>query len=473
MNEKIAKWSIRAGVIVATAGALVLLFLSFADSRRWLVIGAVALVIPAVVYLVASATRMKRWSLGSLAFLIAALVIGVTVASVGGYRAFVWTTCMERVGPGADLRGCNLSGRTLQNADLSNADLSKADLHDADLSDADMSGAKLGDTVLERATLTGANLDRADLSAANLSGASLSGASLRGATGSNAYLSFTTLTNADLTNADLTNADLTNADLTSANLEGAKAGGANPSSAKAADTDFSYANLTGTDLTGASLLQANLTEADFTGAKLHSVDLEGATLVGAVGLSDAILSDGLSVSRRSLARELSNKGLFLDTKAQITASVGAACRGRSVPGAGTSRSSGTFVVVMNGNGRYRAKGLAVGLQPTGIRFVELVVCVGPVTDSTVETCPYTVRSTGSTVYKKRYLQKRLVRLVRPRNGRVIAEQTVQSGTPAACPAHTQESDPGAGGYLAPIGTTLYDGSVRRTIASMIAAHPVP
>jgi uncharacterized protein YjbI with pentapeptide repeats len=425
---------------------------------------------------------MRRWTLGSLDLLATASVVVAAVGSIGSYRAFVWSTCAERVGAEGNLHSCDLSGRALENADLAKADLSNATLRDTTLSGADMSGARLTNAILERASLSGTNLDHADLSGASLGHAQLNGASLSNATGVDADFSFANLSDANiswanfsganLSDADLSGTNLTLADLTGANLSGATLTNADLGKAIVANVDLSFADLsdtdlTGADLSGATLSGANVSKTDFTGANLDNVKLEGTKLQGAVGLSDASLSSALNVSRLDLARELSKKHLFLDTRAQITVTVGAACRGQRVPGAGTSRSNGTFVVVLTGNGKARAQGFAVGLEPTAIRYVELVVCVGPVTQETVETCRYhsTADSSLSAPSIRRYLEHRSVRLVSARTGTVIADQTFDSAWPPSCPYTTSYSQ-------TEIHTTLYPGKVRREIASMVAAHPV-
>jgi len=505
MRTRIVKWVIRACVVAAAAGAAVLLFFSFGDFRRWLLIGATALVVPVVVFLVVSAIRVGRWSMGPLALLATAGVIVVAAGSVGSYRAFIWTTCAERVGPESNLRGCNLSGRELQQSDLAKADLSKATLLDTTLSDSDMSGSKLNGATLESASLSGANLDHADLSGATLTSADLSGATLRNITASRADFSYANLADANLSAADLSGASLAGADLQHSDLSGVDLG-----SATAASANFSSANLSAADLTGADLSGANLTDADlekaigasvnfssaalsgadltdadltgadlsgatvsktnFTGAILSDVKLDGAKLLGAVGLTDATLSSALNVSRLDLAAELSKKHLFLDSEAAITATVGAACRGRAIPDAGTSRSKGTFVVVLRSNGRSRVSGLAVGPEPTAIRYVELVVCLGPETQNTIESCPYVIQGGSERAYMRRYDTQQVIRLVNAHTGQEVAEQTLESHRPDSCPFTTPFYP--VNGQLTPIGTTLETNDVRWGISSMIVAHPV-
>lgn len=117
------------------------------------------------------------------------------------------TGCLERLGPQADLEGCqfraedglrgldlhgailtsanltslDLSGINLSNAILRGADLSWSDLTGANASHADLTGADFWDANLTNADLTGANLENAKFRRANLQGARLSGAVLKGA----------------------------------------------------------------------------------------------------------------------------------------------------------------------------------------------------------------------------------------------------------------------------------------------------
>jgi len=129
-------WLSRVVVVVAAVGSVVLLAHAFGDFRREWVSGAMVLVVPLAIYLVVRAVRSRmrqsRWSRRALGLLAAAVVALAFVASASGYRAWVWSTCLERVGPEGDLHGCDLSGEDLQSTDLSGADLTAADLSGAD-----------------------------------------------------------------------------------------------------------------------------------------------------------------------------------------------------------------------------------------------------------------------------------------------------------------------------------------------------
>jgi len=483
-------WLTRVVVGVAAAGSLVLLVLAFGDFRRELVIGAIVLVVPLAIYLVVRAVRSRmrqsRWSRGALGLLAAAVVALAFVVSASGYRAWVWSTCLERVGPEGDLHGCVLRGEDLQSVDLSGADLTAADLSGADLSNADLSAADLGSAelsranlsdanlqsaILEDAVLTGADLLRADLRGADLSGADLSDADLQEARLGHAVVSEASFVGASLAFANLTSvngsgADFARANLRRANLAFANLRGVNGSGADFARASLLRADLAGANLAGASLAGVNAAEADFIGARLRGVALEGATLEGATGLTDASLSSALNVDPADLARALWEKRLFLEPPNEIAATLGAACRGTRVPRAGSSRSKGTVLSVLSDNGRSRLENIRWGLQPVATRFAELVACVGPTESITIQICGgYVLTSTNTPASPiRRYQERRQVRLVRARTAALVAEQTFEGPYPDSCPFSAPSDVTTEGRPLAP-------SAVSRGIATMVAASP--
>lgn len=122
---------------------------------------------------------MKRWTM-----LIGASLI--TLAEVGGVRAFDpaqyqavksgQTHCQMCDLSGANLANAKLVGVDLWAANLADAKLANADLTKANLAGTDLMRADLDGTILTDAILTGARLDQVDLSSAVLTGANLAGA---------------------------------------------------------------------------------------------------------------------------------------------------------------------------------------------------------------------------------------------------------------------------------------------------------
>ena len=137
-------------------------------------------------------------------------VLVVVLFVIPGLRSWTYhNECVDRLGPGAILVGCDfigmdLSGTDLHGSYLGGARLDNAILHQTNFSNADLSRAYLKDSDLSEAILRRANLDRARLNDADLS---------------NAILEQATLTNADLHNANLSGTVLVGAVLDNCNLQ--------------------------------------------------------------------------------------------------------------------------------------------------------------------------------------------------------------------------------------------------------------
>jgi hypothetical protein len=213
-----------------------------------------------------------------------------------------------------------------------------------------------------------------------------------------------------------------------------------------------------------NLRGADLTKADFTGSTLRNVGLDRSTRLDAVGLTDVRLSSAFNVAPPNLARVLSEKGLFLEPRAQIAGALGAACRGKRVPGAGTSRSNGAFLMVFGNDGRSRLASVGWRNEPPALRFADAAVCVSPTETITIQTCGgYVLTNTNTPAAPiTRYQERRRVRLVNARTGAVLAEQTFEGPYPNSCPSYAPESQTTEGEPLAL-------GVVRRGIASIVAA----
>lgn len=457
------KWLVGIVLAALTAGSLVFLVLAFSDHERRLVVPALGLALLVVAVLAVNAVR--RTSKGSLALLVAAAAMMAAVGSVSGYRAWVWSTCSERIGPNGDLHGCDLTDENLVAADLASADLSDTNLAGADLSKAVLARADLRGADLADANLSGIDGARANFTGARLDGARMAGADLEAAdlsriNGTRADFSKANLRDAILVGANLTRARLSDARLTSSNLTRANLSGANGSNAY-----FDYTKLVSARLTGVNLGNVDVTNADFTSATLRNVRLDGAKVDGAIGLTDARLSSALNVKPLDLARVLSRKGLFLEPQPVITTRLGAACRGRPVEGAGSSRSNGTVLLILRDQGRAMTD-VRWNLQPTAVRFAEFVACLGPRETSRVDTCgPYVFTGTSTRAPNITRLQARQhVRLVNAKTARVVAQRTVEGSPPESCPFFSSSDVTSIGGRM-PYGLMLGQ------IASMVPRRP--
>ena len=353
---------------------------------------------------------------------------------------------------GANLDGANLTSANLQGANLSNTDLSKttlsnallsaADLRGTVLSGQDLSGMDLTGANLQGAKLNGANLTSANLQGAKLDGANLTSANLQGANLSNTDLSKTTLSNALLSAADLrgtvlSGQDLSGMDLTWAKLQGAKLDGANLTSANLqlaglsnidlskttlSNALLSGANLRGTVLSGQDLSGMDLTWANLQGAKLDGVNftnaiLDGANMIDAIGLTDEMLDDAASLTQ-----------VRLQTLGQIQAALSGVCQGQRVPQAAAYTGGAGPIILLGNEGQVIdwSSMLPTTWTPTGIRFTELVACVGEEVEQRIQTCYYD----GPNIERFRY--SRFVRLVQPKTGITIASRTISGADPRHC-----------------------------------------
>lgn len=310
-------------VVATTLAAVGVAWLGVSASHPTYVLAAVAFAAAPVGY---GAAAMLRPSPGlPRGRLVAAAGVSIAVVAAGSFA--VLTSCEQRLGPGADLSGCDLGsldlhGRVLAAADLSDSDLSAADLSGADLTDADLSGA-----MLEGADLAQADLSGADLTDAVLLGAAIEGAVFDGVTLSGARLAGLDLSGADLAGASLAGADLSGGSLADANLSDANLAGAVLTGIDLARADVSGALLAGADLTGAVLRSADLSGADLAGARLVGADLSGAELADA-HLTEADLTAATLAEARLEGADLS--GALLDDADMR----GALLRGAELVGAG-------------------------------------------------------------------------------------------------------------------------------------------
>jgi uncharacterized protein YjbI with pentapeptide repeats len=440
-------------LVVAFAAAVVLAVVGAVQHRAIFLVAAATFALLPVAYLVAAAVRSTR--AGTRVAEVAAAVVlvgalaGAAVVAIGG--------CEQRLGPAADLAGCDLgdavlaaedlSGADLTGADLSGADLRRATLDGANLTSADLTGASLEDASLAGAVLAEARLESAELAGADLSGADLSGAGLASLDFSAATLTDVTLAGADLSAADLSGARLSGVDLqgavaAGANLAGADLRGADLSGAALGQANLDLADLrdaalAGADLGGASLVEAPLDGADLTDATLAGAVVSDTTLIGATGVTDEALASAFSVDVDDLGRTMIDRNVRLDRREDVLAAAGGACGGNAVDGAG-SYARGAFnpMVILDGAGGAQPgltdQAPVLGWEPTGTRFVNLVACVDHEATVTVESCPYVLEDGGiATILRQRY--ERRVVVVDPSTGSLLLDETVQGSTPQACP----------------------------------------
>ena len=164
---------------------------------------------------------------------------------------------IEKLAPGADLRGAQLRGAKLAGRDLRGIDLRNASLQGADLEGANLEGAKLD----------GARLDRCRLVRARLHGSSLK--------------------DAVLDDVRATEVVLSSADATSSRWVGADLRGGVFDNAILREADLSAARLSQVNFSNADLSFAVLEQTDLVGAKLAEATVEGLEAEGALGLSGA------------------------------------------------------------------------------------------------------------------------------------------------------------------------------------------
>lgn len=411
----------------------------------------------------------------------------------------VRSSCGERLGANANLRGCDFAGADLAGLDLRGSNFARANLTGANLtsavlgganlegarltraraSSASFAGARLAGAVFDDTTLQNASFARASVSGASFRRAVLDGAvftdtSLAGVVFDGARLGKASLTDADLKGASLADATLSDAALDGANLSGAKLDGANLAGAslveanldgaslrdadlnvaflrdvsarggvldgaRLADADLTGANLDRASLRGTDLSRAILVRASFAGAVVSGVRLDGASLIGATGLSDRALADGVGIRPGDLAGFLTARHIRLEPRDQILAQLGAACRGHGVgtaaPGAGTFHP----LVILDGTGgtsTWTAEAASLGWEPMAVRFGQLVSCVTR-SETSVQRCQYTeIGGFGRAGSITRYRNRATVRVVGARSGSPTVNRTFEGTQPNACPAVT-------------------------------------
>jgi Calx-beta domain/Pentapeptide repeats (8 copies) len=133
--------------------------------------------------------------------------------------------CIDRLGPGANLVGCDLSGETIADADLTGADLTDADLTGARLGNVDLSGATLDSANLSATIITGSTFDDASAVGVVLDEATVVGTSMAhlfapNASIDNATIAGSTLPNAVLTDASIQSTAFLVGDLSTTTLDG-------------------------------------------------------------------------------------------------------------------------------------------------------------------------------------------------------------------------------------------------------------
>jgi uncharacterized protein YjbI with pentapeptide repeats len=344
-----------------------------------------------------------------------AVLVAVAVAGCGGDGGTATkascgnrlTEAAEQPGIGlVDLSGCDLSGRKLAGlamnhwdlsgarlvgADLTGSRFDSADLSGADLSRANLTGVRLAFTKLRSATFDGARFDHAALSGVDLAGAVLKEVSFRA----------TQLTRVSFAGGTLDDVDLTDAVLT--------------------DVDLTGALLRGVDLTG-----ARTEGVDLAGAGLERVTLKGTNLAGAAGLSDDTLARAFQVAPARLAQALADAEISLEGQGDIGSAVRGVCRGTPIPDTVRGISTPPRIALVKGKEEWTVAGER---QVAASRFVDVVVCAGPIASRKVGRCgPYT----GLRGYYDTYAESATLRLVDPRT-LASSSVTVASDPPEECP----------------------------------------
>jgi uncharacterized protein YjbI with pentapeptide repeats len=309
----------------------------------------------------------------------------------------------------------NLSGANLSRADLRGATISLADLSGADLTGADLRGVRISSANLDGARLANADLSELDLSAQDFAGVDLTGA--------------------NLTAANLTETDLRDATLDRAVLERVRLVGA----------DLTSASLRGTVLSEATIDRAVFDEAEMDGVFLDGADLQRSSMIGTTGLDDAALARAVDVNPGQLSRGLSAHRVRLERREDVLRTLGAACGGAPVDDA-AARGGGPFhaiAVVGPAGGAIPLgdKALNRGWEPMAVRFGELVACVAPEEEVTVEVCRYFIEGSGAEgPATRRVRYTRHVRVVEARTAATIFDQVYEGSFPESCPAEKRVAE---------------------------------
>ena len=422
----------RMALVLLTGAAVAVAVAGLATERPlFLIAGWVYASLP-IVYLIVRAFRerlaTRRLTGAAPAVLLAAVLGAATFAVV--------TSCTQRLGPGAQLSGCDLSGENLAGQDLRRANLSGADLEGANLRNAVLAGANLTGADLRNAAVARTNLDDANLTKADLRGLDLTTAGLAGAVFTQALLDRANLRSTDLGEARLRAASLRESQLERASLEGADLSSGKLEGAVLREATLRRTVLRNASLRNATLDEADLTGADFTGASLQDASLDGATLVDSKGLSDEALAQVLGIETGELGSELIERDIRLESREEIVRGLGSACRGGEVSAA-QDRSQGSLhpMVIVDGAGRSSSlskQAAKLGWEPMAVRFGQLVACVHEEEQIEVQNCPYNLEG-GGFASITRYRYQRRVRVVAARSGSAVFEQTYQGTMPEACP----------------------------------------
>lgn len=370
----------------------------------------------------------------------AVAVVAVTGLSASSFIAAA-SSCENRLGPGADVSGCDFNHRVLAGRDLRKVQLAGANLNGADLSDAKLDGANLSGADLRGANLSGSSLRKVSLTRAQMTGAAMSFATLDAADMSSAVLVQAQLNDARLVGARFDAATLDAVNLNGADLDRAVLTKATVSGSTLRKTRLTGVNFSGATIVGSDLRDAVLNGATLDGAQLENLRMEGVSLMKATGLPDTMLARGLGVAATGLAETLIRRNIRMESREGIRLAMGAACRGKPVPGAGVFP-AGSFhpMVVATSNGSLSQDPSERAWEPMALRFGQLVACVGNEIEETVQLCPYVTldaRRQRRIVTRVRY--SRSIKIVAARTATVIANEVVRGGEPNSCPAVTSAS----------------------------------
>jgi len=357
----------------------------------------------------------------------------------------------------ANVEGADLSGNNLAGVDLRMASMQGADLDGADLSGANLQGQNLRDVSMRESLVQEIDLSEARLAGASLGGLDFSGASFRGAYLTDADLSGSDLSQADLSEAELVGAnfkdvllagmDLTAFDLRGVNLAGADLRSANLEGLYLMETALNGANLEDAGLNHAMLQGLNLRSADLSGADLQDADLRNTDLDHAqftdANLQGALLSfadlhqaSGLSQDALENASGLVN-GTLLETDQELISALRGVCGGEAVPLAAAYQ-SGSYLrpaVLLGADGGSHAwsDDFPQEWEPTGVRFAQLVICVGSEEKYVISSTPYCLGTSfcSNPTYLKQRRYRVEAEIRRANDGRLLTSQTFYGDAPRA------------------------------------------
>lgn len=225
----------------------------------------------------------------------------------------------------------------------------------------------------------------------------------------------------DFSGKDLRDVDFADVNLSDANLSGSDLAGVDLTTTILVGVNLSRVNLSGADLSGVDLTNANLTGADLSNANLSGGKLDLADLSDAKGVTDEMLN---SLSSWNGAR--------LESRAVIQVALAEVCKSKNgIPQAAQyTESEGLHPIVLlslSGSSHEWSDRLPENWDPLGIRFVELVLCVGDEVERLIETCEY-----APPPDIKRYKYEIMLRLLSARTGELIEKVTLRGSEPREC-----------------------------------------